>query len=114
MRPFRHTVMSANASRFARDRAVAVEDNTRVADPEAHPVGALLDLPGVDPGGPHAHQNLSGSGPRVLHLANREHLAGGTAAFVPGSAHPEASSFAANRAQHGEAASVDQRYSPSS
>ncbi len=35
-----------------------------------------------------------------------------SAAFVPSSVHPEASSFARDRAQHSEAADTDQRYSP--
>ena len=37
-------------------------DNARVAYAEAHPVGALLDLPRIDPGGPHAHHDLPGTG----------------------------------------------------
>jgi hypothetical protein len=50
-------------------------------------------------------------GAREARRLRPTHLAGGTAAFVPGSAHQEASSFAGNRAQHCEAAGIDQRYS---
>ena len=74
-------------------RRSLLEYKARVADPEAHPVDALLDLPGVDARGAKLHEHLARAGTRVVRLAARQHLARGTAAFVPGSSHPEASSF---------------------
>jgi hypothetical protein len=68
-------------------------DYARESYAEAHPVRALLDLPEVDPGSANAHQDLSSFGPRRVYLTERQHLARGTAAFVPGSSHSEASSF---------------------
>jgi hypothetical protein len=77
-----------------------------VAYPQAHPAGALLDLPGADPGGAHPYQDLTGVGPECFHIADGQDLACGTVAFVPGSAHPEVSSFACDRKQQSAAARI--------
>jgi len=81
----------ALADLLDRPRAVAVGDNARVADPEAHPVGTLLGLAGVDARGAEPHEHLARAGTRVVHLPDRQNLSCGAATFVPGCAHPSAS-----------------------
>jgi hypothetical protein len=67
--------------------AVAVRDDPRVRHGRALPPVPLLDVSGAEARHRHGDPDLAWPGLRVRHLTDHQGVPGGTAAFVPGSAH---------------------------